>query len=122
MSHRPRLVVAVSAVLAAATGLTGCTATSSASTNTSASARRAIDVSALARLERTYGSSLGVAALDTSSGRRLNYRSQERFPFAATNTIFVAAAVLHESSVDDLGEVVHYAPSDLQAWAPITRE
>jgi beta-lactamase class A len=71
-------------------------------------------------LERDHGARLGVTAIDTGSGQRVTYRSRERFPFASTNKVFVAAVVLAQSSSDDLDTVVHYDRSDLLAHAPVT--
>lgn len=46
----------------------------------------------LAALEARGGGRLGVAALDTGSGRRLAYRGGERFPLCSSFKVLVAAA------------------------------
>jgi beta-lactamase class A len=68
------------------------------------------NASALARmdsLEVKYGGRLGVAVLDTASGRRLLHRADERFPLCSTFKLLAAAAVLqrvdtHEDRLDRL--------------------
>ena len=47
-----------------------------------------------AELERRNGGRLGVAALDTASGRRADYHSDERFPLCSTFKFLAAAFVL----------------------------
>ncbi|WP_348790002.1 class A beta-lactamase [Leifsonia sp. NPDC080035] len=73
-----------------------------------------------AGLERSHGATLGVAAIDTRTGRIVSYRGGERFPFASSNKTFIAAATLQASSAADLDVVVHYTAADLLAYAPIT--
>lgn len=130
-------VVALTAVL-----LTGCTAGdgpdgsgSSAGSATSAAAPTptpsavptaavpTVDAAtrqAFADLERREGARVGVVAVDTGSGRSLGYRAGERFAFASTNKVQIAAAVLAASSPADLDEVVHYGRGDLLSYAPVT--
>src|SRR5438876_1090244 len=45
-------------------------------------------------IEEQTGARIGVAALDTGSGKRLDYRSEERFPMCSTFKFLAAAAVL----------------------------
>jgi beta-lactamase class A len=71
---------------------------------------------ARARPRRT----LGVVAIDTGSGRQVAWRAGERFAFASTNKVFIAAALLARSSDADLDTVVHYDRADLLAYAPVT--
>ncbi len=75
---------------------------------------------ALAALERESDARLGVVAVDTESGTTLAYRGDERFPFASTNKVFIAAAVLDRSTAADLDTVVHYDRGDLLEYAPVT--
>jgi beta-lactamase class A len=60
--------------------------------------------------------------LDTGTGRRFEHRAAERFAFASTNKVFLAAATLRSSSTADLEAVVHYSRRDLLAYAPITSQ
>src|SRR5437879_12438823 len=45
-------------------------------------------------IEERTGARIGVAALDTGSGKRLDYRSEERFPMCSTFKFPAAAGVL----------------------------
>jgi beta-lactamase class A len=45
-------------------------------------------------IEQRAGCHIGVAALDTGSGKRLDHRSEERFPMCSTFKFLAAAAVL----------------------------
>src|SRR5256884_9998106 len=45
-------------------------------------------------VEERTGARIGVAALDTASGKRLDYRSEERFPMCSTFKFLAAAAGL----------------------------
>jgi len=81
---------------------------------------------ALARidaLEAEYGGRLGVAVLDTATGRRLLRRADERFPLCSTFKLLAAAAVLKRVDVgeDRLDRLIPYAPADLLDYAPITK-
>src|SRR5439155_737320 len=72
--------------------------------------------------ERT-GARIGVAALDTASGKRLDYRSEERFPMCSTFKFLAAAAVLKR--VDDgqekLDRFIIYGANDILEYAPVTK-
>ncbi len=75
-------------------------------------------------LERDFGGRLGVALLDTGSGRQWRYRADERFAMCSTFKALLAAAVL--KAVDDgkltLHQPVAYGVDDLQEYGPVTRE
>src|SRR5438874_4760141 len=75
-------------------------------------------------IEERTGARIGVAALDTGSGKRLDYRSEERFPMCSTFKFFAAAAVLKR--VDDgqekLDRFVTYGAKDILEHAPVTKE
>lgn len=73
-----------------------------------------------AALETRNDARLGVVAIDTGSGRVTAYREDERFAFASTNKVFIAAAVLHTSTAADLDTVVDFDRSDLLEYAPVT--
>ena len=77
----------------------------------------------LADIERRVACRLGVAALDTGSGRRLAYRSDERFPMCSTFKLLLVAQVLSrcDASREQLSRVVPYGPGDLLEYAPVTR-
>jgi beta-lactamase class A len=77
----------------------------------------------IAKIEQRTGAQIGVAALDTGNGKRLDYRSEERFPMCSTFKFLAAAAVLKR--VDDgkekLDRFVSYAASDILEYAPVTK-
>ena len=78
----------------------------------------------IAALETRLGGRLGVAALDTSSSRRLEHRAGERFPMCSTFKLLAAAAVLHrvDEKKEQLTRFIPYTEADLLEYAPITRE
>ncbi|MCS6562410.1 class A beta-lactamase [Curtobacterium poinsettiae] len=122
-------------------GLVGCSgapggATTGPASSTSASASASASAAAtatdpatdpataraFAALERRYDARLGVAAIDTGSGRTIAHRAGEQFAFASTVKVFIAAAVLDASSDADLATVVHYDRGDLLEYAPVTSD
>jgi len=74
-------------------------------------------------IEQRTGARIGVAALDTASSKRLDYRSGERFPMCSTFKFLAAAAVLKQ--VDDrkekLDRFVSYGANDILEYAPVTK-
>ncbi len=78
----------------------------------------------IAAIEARLGGRLGVAALETGSGRRITHRSDERFPMCSTFKFLAAAAVLHrvDEKQDKLTRFVPYTRADLLEYAPITSQ
>ncbi len=78
----------------------------------------------LKAIETRIGGRLGVAALDTGSGRRLEQRADERFPMCSTFKALAAAAVLHrvDEKKAQLSDVVPYTEGDLLEHAPIAKK
>lgn len=76
-----------------------------------------------ARIEAAIGGRLGVAALDTGSGRRLSYRAEERFPLCSTFKLLAAAAILArvDEGREHLERRVPYAAADLVDYSPTTK-
>jgi len=74
-------------------------------------------------IEQRTGARIGVAALDTGSGKRLDYRSEERFPMCSTFKFLAAAAVLKR--VDDgqekLDRFMRYGAKNILEYAPVTK-
>jgi beta-lactamase class A len=74
-------------------------------------------------IEERTGARIGVAALDTGSGKRLDYRSEERFPMCSTFKFLAAAATLKR--VDDgqekLDRFITYSANDILEYAPVTK-
>lgn len=73
------------------------------------------------QLERSFGSRLGVYAVDTGNGAAVSYRADERFAYASTHKVFTAAAVLRRTAIPDLNRQVPFGPADLVEGAPITQ-
>jgi beta-lactamase class A len=76
-----------------------------------------------AALEAKAGGRLGVAALDTSTGHRLVYRANERFPMCSTFKLLAVSAILHnvDAANERLDRYIEYGKADLLDYAPITR-
>jgi beta-lactamase class A len=78
----------------------------------------------LAALERQSGARIGVAALDTGSGKRIAWRANERFVMCSTFKLSLAAAIL--AKVDRGGEqldrLVHYGADVPIGFSPATRK
>jgi beta-lactamase class A len=78
----------------------------------------------LAALESSVGGRLGVAALDTATGARVQHRAAERFPLCSTFKTMLAAAMLDRSTRDGnlLERRVSYGKGDLLPHSPITEK
>jgi beta-lactamase class A len=76
-----------------------------------------------AALERQHGGHLGVAALDTGSGKRLAHRAKERFPMCSTFKLLAVAAVLRkiDHGSEKLARPIRYGRADMLEYAPVTR-
>jgi beta-lactamase class A len=63
----------------------------------------------------TGGCRIGMAALDTGTGRTLSYRADERFLMCSTFKLALAAAVLRrvERGEEKLDRLVHYTKADM---------
>src|SRR5207249_10983299 len=74
-------------------------------------------------VEERTGARIGVAALDTGSGKRLDYRSEERFPMCSTFKFLAAAAVLKrvDEGKENLERFIRYSSQDLPEYAPVTK-
>ena len=78
----------------------------------------------LAAIEKSLDGRLGVAALDSGNGRRLEHRANERFPMCSTFKVLAVAAVLRrvDEKQDDLTRFIPYTAADLLEYAPVTTE
>lgn len=74
-------------------------------------------------IEQRTDARIGVAALDTGSGKRLDYRSGERFPMCSTFKFLAAAAVLKrvDGRQVKLDQFVSYDAKDILEHAPVTK-
>lgn len=78
----------------------------------------------LADLERRHGGRLGVAILDTQTGRRIEHRAGERFAMCSTFKAVAAALVLArvDRGEERLDRRVIFAKTDLVRWSPATEK
>jgi beta-lactamase class A len=78
----------------------------------------------LAELEKKSGGRLGVAVLDTESGKTMEYRANERFAMCSTFKFLLVSAVLSkvDSKEEKLSRLVPYTSKDILNYAPITRK
>jgi beta-lactamase class A len=77
----------------------------------------------IAAIEERTGARIGVAALDTGNGKRLDHRSDERFPLCSTFKFLAAAAVLKrvDNGQEKLDRFVSYGAKDILEYAPVTK-
>jgi beta-lactamase class A len=78
----------------------------------------------IAAIEARIGGRIGVAALDTSNSKRLDYRQDERFPMCSTFKFLAAAAVLKrvDEKKETLERFVPYDAKEILEYAPVTKE
>jgi len=77
-----------------------------------------------AQLETRTKSRFGVSAIDLSTNRRVDYRSDDRFIMCSTFKVLAAAAVLKrvDENKEKLDRFVRYGEAQLLSYAPVTRE
>ncbi|MFF0155810.1 class A beta-lactamase [Micromonospora sp. NPDC005203] len=118
-----RLVTAVAAVSLAACGPVGAaeqpTPDRPMTATTSSGADRDHE---FRHLEEEFDARLGVYAVDTGTGRTVQYRADERFAFTSTFKALAAAEVLDETTDAELDRVVRYSADDLVTYSPITEQ
>lgn len=75
-------------------------------------------------LERASGNRIGVSVLDTASGRRLRYRSGERFAMCSTFKLPATAAILSrvDAGHEHLDRQILVDRADVVGWAPLTEK
>jgi beta-lactamase class A len=78
----------------------------------------------LVTLENREGGRLGVAVLDTGTGKRLEHREGELFAMCSTFKFIAAAAILQrvDQRRERLDRWVNYQGSDLLEYAPVSKE
>ncbi|AXB49126.1 class A beta-lactamase [Amycolatopsis albispora] len=74
------------------------------------------------RLQTQHDARLGLYALDTGSGKSVAFRADERFAYASTFKALAAAAVLDNTTPQQLDEVVHYTADDMLENSPISKQ
>src|SRR5262249_41052790 len=78
----------------------------------------------IAEIEKTNGPRIGVAALDSKSGHRIEHRSNERFPMCSTFKLLAVGTVLQrvDQGKEKLDRFVRYTQKDILEYAPVTKE
>lgn len=80
----------------------------------------------LAKLEISTHGRLGLSALNTATGMRVQYRADERFPVCSTFKTIVAAAILQKSTTDNglLNKCIRYNKDEVEksGYAPIAQK
>ena len=78
----------------------------------------------IASIEERSGGRIGVAALHTGSGKRVEYRASELFPMCSTFKLLAAAAILRrvDRKQEKLDRFVPYGEKDILEYAPVTKE
>ena len=73
-------------------------------------------------IEAAVGGRLGVAVLDTATGRTDGHRLDERFPMCSTFKWLAAALVLHrvDAGEEQLERRIRYTAAELVAHSPVT--
>jgi len=77
----------------------------------------------VAAIEKRTGGRLGIAALDTASGRHVTYHAEQRFAMCSTFKFVLVAAVLArvDAKRESLNRRVSYGAADLLEYAPVTK-
>ena len=80
--------------------------------------------SQLDAIEQHSGGRLGVAALDTATGRRISHRAGERFPMCSTFKILAIGKLLTrvDRGQEHLDRIVPYSKADLVTYSPVTEK
>ena len=75
-------------------------------------------------LERRTGARIGLAAMDTGSGRGIFYREAERFLMCSTWKFPLVAAVLArvDTGKESLSRLVRFTKADMVSYAPVTSQ
>src|SRR5580693_857004 len=70
----------------------------------------------IAQIEERAGGRLGVAVLDTQTGRRADHRADEHFPMCSTFKLLAVSAVLArvDRGAEKLDRRIAYSEADLQ--------
>ncbi|PTA47578.1 class A beta-lactamase [Micromonospora sp. RP3T] len=123
VSATRRLVATAAVVSVAACGPADATAQPTRDSAVNAPASSAPDrEQAFRQLEERFDARLGVYAVDTGTGRTVQYRADERFAYASTFKALAAAEVLDGTTDAELDRVVRYSADDLVTYSPVTEQ
>jgi beta-lactamase class A len=81
-------------------------------------------VDELVRIEAGSGGRLGVAVLDTETGRRYGHRSAEHFPMCSTFKVLACGALLQrvDRGREDLDRRIRFEASEVVTYSPVTQD
>jgi len=76
-----------------------------------------------AQIEASVGGRLGVAALDSASGRKIGHRADELFAMCSTFKLLLAGCILSrvDAGKEQASQSIPYTEKDLLEYAPVTR-
>jgi beta-lactamase class A len=79
---------------------------------------------AITALETKYDARVGVSIFDLGDGRAFGNREDERFGFASSVKVLIAAVVLRTLSQSERAEKLHWTQADIDraGYAPVTSE
>lgn len=80
------------------------------------------DTAAFNRLEAQYHAQLGLYAVDTGTGRTVEFQSNQRFAFCSTIKAFAVGELLRRDTDAQLGQTLTYSASDLVDYSPVTSQ
>lgn len=78
----------------------------------------------LRTLEKRLDARIGLAVMDSETGRNWNYRSDERFPMTSTFKALACAAILYrvDQQQENLSRKVVFSNRDLVTYSPVTEK
>lgn len=120
-TRRDSRAVKVASGLTALTLLASCgapTPTAGPAPSAGVTSSAPADSRPFAALEREFDARVGIFGLDVVSGRRVEYRADERFAYCSTFKALAAGALLARDA--DLDKVVPVGRGDLVANSPVT--
>lgn len=118
--RRVVLVVAVMVMPLAACQVEAAPPPAPRGSTASSSATPTVVPSDFSGLEATFDARLGVYAIDTGSGRVVEHRADERFPYCSTFKALASGALLRRT--DDLDRRVTYTSADLLDNSPVSAQ
>ena len=108
---------------------TGCTAAESNAPPTTPSSAPTAPAdpalqTALSELEDQYDARIGLSVTDTVDGSTLDYHGNNRFGYASTLKTLAAAALLDQTTPDELDRVITWSEGDVleSGYSPVTSE
>jgi beta-lactamase class A len=78
----------------------------------------------IAQIETETGSRIGIVAIDSATGQRIENRPNQRFLMCSTFKLLAAAAVLQRADLkqENLDRFAHYTQADILEYAPVTKQ